>query len=195
MRNIKVKVYPSASKLKKKQQLAWKIAEIASDNAKLNEDAIDMVINRIIDNASVAIASFNRKPVVSAREMALAHPRKNGATLFGINSKKRFHCEWAAWANGTAVRELDFHDTFLAADYSHPGDNIPPILAVAQQKKISGKDLIKGINPRAEVSCEIKYADGSSKTIKLLSRIDTENEIEYYKNGGILQFVLRNMIN
>ena len=46
-----------------------------------------------------------------------------------------FHCEWAAWANGTAVRELDFHDTFLAADYSHPGDNIPPILAVAQQKR------------------------------------------------------------
>ena len=46
MRNIKVKVYPSASKLKK-QQLA-EIAEIASDKAKLNEDAIDMVINRII---------------------------------------------------------------------------------------------------------------------------------------------------
>ena len=40
--------------------------------------------------------------------------------------------EWAAWANGVAVRELDFHDTFLAAEYSHPGDNIPPLLAVAQ---------------------------------------------------------------
>ena len=47
-----------------------------------------MVINRIIDNASVAIASLNRKPVISSREMALAHPRKNGATIFGINSKK-----------------------------------------------------------------------------------------------------------
>ena len=56
-------------------------------------------------------------------------------------------------------------------------------------------NIEKGIDPRAEVSCEIKYADGSSKTIKLLSRIDTENEIEYYKNGGILQYVLRNMLN
>mgnify|MGYP002413636018 CR=1 FL=1 len=56
-------------------------------------------------------------------------------------------------------------------------------------------DIEKGINPRAEVSCEIKYSDGASKTIKLLSRIDTENEIEYYKNEGILQFVLRNMLN
>ena len=56
-------------------------------------------------------------------------------------------------------------------------------------------NIEKGLNPRAEVSCEIKYVDGSSKTIQLLSRIDTENEIEYYKNGGILQFVLRNMLN
>ena len=45
-----------------------------------------MVINRIIDNASVAIASLNRKPVISSREMALKHSRKNGATLFGVNS-------------------------------------------------------------------------------------------------------------
>ena len=76
-----------------------------------------MSINRIIDNASVAIASLNRKPVVSSREMALKHSRKNGATLFGVNNKLKFDCEWAAWSNGTAVRELDFHDTFLAADY------------------------------------------------------------------------------
>mgnify|MGYP003337775099 CR=1 FL=1 len=145
MRNIKVKAYKSSAKLKKEDQLAWKIAEISSDNAPLNEKAIDMVINRIIDNAAVAIASVERRPVISARDMALAHPRENGATIFGINSDQRFHCEWASWANGTAVRELDFHDTFLAADYSHPGDNIPPILAVAQQKKLSGIDLIKGI--------------------------------------------------
>ena len=155
MRNIKVKVYPSASKLNKKEQLAWKIAEIASDKAPLNEEAIDMVINRIIDNASVAIASFNRRPVISAREMVLAHPRKNGATVFGINSKNTFDCEWAAWANGTAVRELDFHDTFLAADYSHPGDNIPAILAVAQQKKMSGRDLIRGIITGYEVQVNL----------------------------------------
>ena len=54
----KVKVYPSKIKLHKKKQLAWKIAEIASDNAKLNKEAIEMSINRIIDNTSVAIASL-----------------------------------------------------------------------------------------------------------------------------------------
>ncbi len=150
-----VKVYPSRINLPKKKQLAWKIAEIASDNAKLNEDAIEMVINRIIDNASVAIASLNRKPVISSREMALRHPRKNGATLFGVNSKLKFDCEWAAWSNGTAVRELDFHDTFLAADYSHPGDNIPPLISVAQQNKKSGLDLLRGIITAYEVQVNL----------------------------------------
>ena len=136
----KLKVYPSKAKLSKKKQLAWKLAELASDNAKLNNKSVEMVINRIIDNASVAIASLNRKPVISAREMAKSHLRKDGSTIFGIDSKIKFDCEWAAWANGTAVRELDFHDTFLAADYSHPGDNIPALLAVAQQLKKSGLD-------------------------------------------------------
>ena len=85
-----VKVYPSKINLPKKKQLAWKIAEIASDNAKLNKNSIEMVINRIIDNASVAIASLNRKPVLSAREMAKGHIRRSGSTLFGINSKMKF---------------------------------------------------------------------------------------------------------
>ena len=151
----KVKVYPSKKFLPKKKQLAWKLAELASDNSKLNKESIEMVINRIIDNASVAIASLNRKAVISSREMALKHPRKNGANLIGVNSKQKFDCEWAAWSNSTAVRELDFHDTFLAADYSHPGDNIPPLIAVAQQKKIDGINLIKGIITAYEVQVNL----------------------------------------
>ncbi len=55
-------------------------------------------------------------------------------------------------------------------------------------------DLEKGIDPRDEVEVEIKYVSGDIKIIKMLSRIDTKNELEYYKNGGILQYVLRNMI-
>ncbi len=155
MKIHKVKTYPSKTKFHKKKHLAWKIAEIASDNAKLNKDSIEMVINRIIDNASVAIASLNRGPVITSREMALKHPRKYGATLFGVDTKKKFDCEWAAWSNGTAVRELDFHDTFLAQDYSHPGDNIPPLLSVAQQNKKNGIDLLRGIITAYEVQVNL----------------------------------------
>ncbi len=117
-----------------------------------------MIINRIIDNASVAIAAINRRPVVSARDMALARPNKNGATVFGVAPGKRVSPEWAAWANGTAVRELDMHDTFLAADYSHPGDNIPPILAVAQTMEKSGRDLIRGLATGYEIQIDLVRA-------------------------------------
>jgi aconitate hydratase len=66
--------------------------------------------------------------------------------------------------------------------------------------KLDGSELFtvlkleNGIKPSEEVELEIKYKNGELKKIKVLSRIDTNNELEYYKNGGILQFVLRNMI-
>ncbi len=59
---------------------------------------------------------------------------------------------------------------------------------------ISVVDIEKGINPSDKVKVEIKYASGDVKIIETLCRIDTKNELEYYKNGGILQYVLRNMI-
>ena len=59
---------------------------------------------------------------------------------------------------------------------------------------ISVVDLEKGINPSDKIKLEIKYLSGEIKIIETLCRIDTKNELEYYKNGGILQYVLRNMI-
>ena len=158
MKKHPVRVYPSKEPLARKDQLAWKMAAVAADQTAIKADVVDMVINRIIDNASVAIASLNRRPVASARAMAIAHPRSGGATVFGMPNDQRFDCEWAAWANGTAVRELDYHDTYLAADYSHPGDNIPPILSVAQQLNKSGKDLLAGIVTGYEIHVDLVKA-------------------------------------
>ncbi len=158
MRQHTVRVYPSKEKIDRKNQLAWKMAEICTDNAPIKDDVVDMIINRIIDNASVAIAAANRNPVAAARAMALAHPRAGGATVFGMPNDQKFSCEWAAWANGTAVRELDYHDTFLAADYSHPGDNIPPILAVAQQMGKTGKELLRGLVTGYELHVDLVKA-------------------------------------
>ena len=55
-------------------------------------------------------------------------------------------------------------------------------------------NIEKGINPSDKATVEIKYKSGDIKKIETLCRIDTKNELEYYKNGGILQYVLRNMI-
>jgi len=140
-----VRTYKSAEHLPKEQQLAWKMAAVATDPVPLEPQVVEMIGNRIIDNAAVAVASLARRPVRTARAQAVAHPRSPGAAVFGLPHDRRFSPEWAAWANGVAVRELDFHDTFLAADYSHPGDNIPPILAVAQTKGLAGADLVRGI--------------------------------------------------
>ena len=109
-------------------------------------------------NAAVAVASLERAPVVSARGQAEAHPYRPGATVFGTPADTRYSPEWAAWANGVAVRELDYHDTFLAADYSHPGDNIPPILAVAQHTGADGAHLIKGLLTGYEIQIDLVRA-------------------------------------
>jgi len=153
-----VKVYPSKAKLAKEDQLAWKIARVATEEAPIDREAAEMAINRVIDNAAVASAALNRTPVANARTQALAHPRIGGATVFGMPSEQRFEAEWATWANGTAVRELDMHDTFLAADYSHPADNIPPLVAVAQQCNIDGSDLLRGILTAYEIHIDLVRA-------------------------------------
>jgi len=61
---------------------------------------------------------------------------------------------------------------------------------------ITGKETVslkgvEGVKPRGQVTLEITFEDGSKKTTELLARIDTENELDYVNNGGILHYVLR----
>jgi 2-methylcitrate dehydratase len=145
-----VRVHPSAARLPREEQLAWKLASLAAMPA-IEADTAELVAARIIDNAGVALAAINRRPVAAGRAMALANPRLGGASLFGLSPSLTVAAEWAAWANATAVRELDFHDTFLAADYAHPGDSIAPLLAVAQQTGRDGAQLARAIAVAYEV--------------------------------------------
>lgn len=154
MIEYEVRTRRSAEEFPYEEHLAYKVAQVAADPVAVPEETAEMIINRIIDNAAVAVASVVRRPVTSARAMAQAHPvDKHGASVFGVDG--RFSAEWAALANGTAVRELDYHDTFLAAEYSHPGDNIPPLLAVAQHKGLDGKALIRGIATGYEIQVNL----------------------------------------
>jgi len=150
-----VRAHPSSARLAREDQLAWKLATVAADPVPVPPEVTDMVINRVIDDAAVAAASLARGPVRAAREQALRHPSSPGAAVWGAAPDVRVSPEWAAWANGVAVRELDFHDTFLAADYSHPGDNIPPLLAVAQHTGRSGAELVRGIAAAYEVQVDL----------------------------------------
>jgi 2-methylcitrate dehydratase len=157
----RVRVHPAAARLPREAQLAWQLAALAARVAArpaLDADVAEMVGCRVVDNAAVALAALERGPVAAARAQALAHPRPGGATLVGLPPERTVHAEWAAWANGAAVRELDYHDTYLAADYAHPGDNIPPLLAVAQQRGLDGARLAAAIAVAYEVQVALTRA-------------------------------------
>ena len=83
----------------------------------------------------------------------------------------------------TALTKLQFKNKMNRTNLNLEGSEL-----------ISVVEIEKGINPLDTVKIEIKYSSGDIKTIDTLCRIDTKNELEYYKNGGILQYVLRNMI-
>ena len=156
-----LRVHRSDENLVREGQLAWHIAEVAADPVAVDEDVVDMIINRVIDNAAVAAASLTRAPVSAARQQALDHAVSvggTGATVFGCALDRKTSPEWAAWANGVAVRELDYHDTFLAAEYSHPGDNIPPIVAVAQHVGADGAALVRGLATGYEIQVDLVRA-------------------------------------
>jgi 2-methylcitrate dehydratase len=156
-----LRVHRSDENLAREGQLAWALARIAVDPVAVDDDVVEMIINRVIDNAAVAAASLTRRPVSAARQQALDHAVSIGgvgATVFGCALERRSSPEWAAWANGVAVRELDYHDTFLAAEYSHPGDNIPPVLAVAQHTGRDGAAVVRALATAYEVQIDLVRA-------------------------------------
>jgi 2-methylcitrate dehydratase len=77
-----IRVYKSEENLPRKEQLAHRIAAVAADDVDVTPEVTEMVINRIIDNASVAIASLNRAPIVAARAQALTHSPSSGGKGF-----------------------------------------------------------------------------------------------------------------
>ncbi len=123
----KVHASPSREELPRQQQLAWKMAEVAADPVGIDEDVADMIINRIIDNASVAVASLNRGPVKSARAMAKAHARNGGATLvWGArrkNNLRRMGClgQWHGGARTGLSRHVSGRRLF-APRRQYPAD-------------------------------------------------------------------------
>jgi 2-methylcitrate dehydratase len=91
-----VRTYPSWARLARKDQLAWKLAAVATDPVEVTDEVTEMVINRVIDDAAVAAASVARGPVRAAREQGLRHPATPGAAVWGAAREVRISPEWAA---------------------------------------------------------------------------------------------------
>jgi aconitate hydratase len=139
---------------------------------------------------------------------AVVEYKKRGTNLVVIGGKEYgtgSSRDWAAKGTKLLGVKVVIAESFERIHRSNLiGMGVLPLQFTANMNRINlnlvGSELItileieKGIVPSDHVSVEIKYASGDIKKIKTLCRIDTKNELEYYKNGGILQYVLRNMI-
>ena len=116
----------------------------------------------------------------SSRDWAAKGTKLLGVKTVIVESFERIHRSNLV---GMGILPLQFKDGMTRTTLNLKGSELITVL-----------DIEKGVQPKETVKVEIKYADGTMKTIETLCRIDTDNEIEYYKNGGILQYVLRNML-
>ena len=116
----------------------------------------------------------------SSRDWAAKGTKLLGVKVVIAESFERIH---RSNLIGMGVLPLQFTDNINRKNLNLKGSEL-----------ISINEIEKGINPSDNVIVDIKDASGEIKKIKTLCRIDTKNELEYYKNGGILQYVLRNMI-
>ena len=116
----------------------------------------------------------------SSRDWAAKGTKLLGVKVVIAESFERIH---RSNLIGMGVLPLQFTDKMNRKNLNLIGSELITII-----------ELEKGIEPSDQVLVEIKYASGDIKKIKTLCRIDTKNEMEYYKNGGILQYVLRKMM-
>ncbi|OGQ09423.1 MAG: 2-methylcitrate dehydratase [Deltaproteobacteria bacterium RIFCSPLOWO2_12_FULL_43_16] len=117
----------------------------------LPEDVVHEVKRRLIDSIGCVIGAFNSEPAKIAREIAIL--TKGSSSVIGTNIKTS--PDLAAFANGVAIRYLDYNDTYLSKEPAHPSDNISACLAVAEAFQKSGKDLITAIALAYEVQCRL----------------------------------------
>jgi aconitate hydratase len=116
----------------------------------------------------------------SSRDWAAKGTKLLGIKAVLVESFERIH---RSNLIGVGVLPLQFIDGMTRKNLNLKGSELISVL-----------NIEKGLNPSDHVEVAIKYQSGELKKIKMLCRIDTKNELEYYKNGGILQYVLRKMI-
>ncbi|EKE70553.1 aconitate hydratase [Oceanibaculum indicum] len=126
--------------------------------------------------------------VVAGKEYGTGSSRDwaaKGTNLLGIKAVLAESFERIHRSNlvGMGVLPLQFKDGDTRKTLGLTGDEIIDISGIGT-----------GISPRMDVPVTIRYADGRTKQITALCRIDTADEVEYFRNGGILHYVLRNMV-
>ena len=116
----------------------------------------------------------------SSRDWAAKGTRLLGVRAVIAESFERIHRSNLV---GMGVLPLQFKDGQSRKTLGLTGEELFDIAGIAE-----------GLKPRMDIECSIARPDGGRETITLLCRIDTADELEYYKNGGILHYVLRDLM-
>jgi 2-methylcitrate dehydratase len=119
----------------------------------LSKEVVHEVKRRVIDSLGCAIGAWDEEPCAIAREITSGFFAKPGSTVIGTTHKAP--PDWAAFANGCAIRYFDYNDTYLSKEPAHPSDNISAALAGAENVGANGRQLITAIALAYEVQCRL----------------------------------------
>src|SRR5205814_7200539 len=119
----------------------------------LSEEVVHEVQRRVLDSLGCALGAWKEEPCAIARKVTSDFSAKHGSTIIGTNHKAP--PDWAAFANGCAIRYFDYNDTYLSKEPAHPSDNISAALAAAESVGAGGRDLITAIALAYEVQCRL----------------------------------------
>ncbi|MDM7275397.1 MAG: MmgE/PrpD family protein [Thermoprotei archaeon] len=120
-------------------------------------DELLEIKKRFVDTMAVAVGAFNEEPVRIARWLAESTGGSRlPATVWGSCVRAAF--DHAAFANGCAVRYLDFNDTYLSKEALHPSDIIPALVAASEISDADGRSLVEGIAVAYEIAARLADA-------------------------------------
>jgi 2-methylcitrate dehydratase len=124
----------------------------------LPADVVHETRRRIIDALGCGLGAAGAAALGKARRAMVRLAPSGVATIFGTG--ERTAPDLAAFVNGYLVRYLDYNDTYLSKEACHPSDNLAGLLAVAEEQRRGGKDLLAALVAAYEILCRL--ADASS---------------------------------
>lgn len=135
--------------------IAARLAEYARSlrYGALSPTVVHEVKRRVLDSIGCAMGSYDAPPCRIARRVAQSVKVTDGATVWG--TAHRTLPDLATFANGAMVRYLDFNDTYLSKEPAHPSDNIAAVLAVAEARHASGRQVILAMALAYEIHCRL----------------------------------------
>ncbi len=139
----------------------------------LPKDVVHEVKRRVLDSVATALGAWQTEVAPAAVRVAasVAPAGERPAEVLGYLPGSAL--EYAAFANATMVRTLDYNDTYLAKEPAHPSDNIAAVIAAAQVYGHTGPEAILGIANAYEVQCRL--CDANSLRAKGIDHVTYGN--------------------